>query len=213
MVTEPNPASFLLLLLLLLPAIFSAVDGGPRKFHITDDLRDVVDDEEDEAWKEWGKKKTSDEFDPPPSDMSNMELEEIQEAFMKRTMGPVFGFVKLRPGIKRTPDTVADLARKWTKMLRAGAMEVNLMGIDRSTVMFNMAEGRRSIELKEFVLNQPEAYEIKIGDNLFRRQGDPPLEQVIEQIHRTKNEASDGTSHDEEEKEEKEEEKDLKEEL
>ncbi|CAL1377333.1 unnamed protein product [Linum trigynum] len=49
-----------------------------------------------------------------------MELEQIQEAFMKRTMGSVFGFVKLRPGVKRTP-------------------------------------------LKEFVLNQPEAYEIKIG--------------------------------------------------
>ncbi|CAI0430753.1 unnamed protein product [Linum tenue] len=202
MATEPNPASFLLLLLLLLlPSIFAT----GKKFHITDDLRDVVDDEEDEAWKEWGKKKTSDVFDPPPSDMSGMELEQIQEAFMKRTMGPVFGFVKLRPGVKRTPDTVADLARKWTKMLRAGAMELNLMGIDRSTIMFNMAEGRRSLELKEFVLNQPEAYEIKIGDNLFRRKGDPPLEQVIEQIHRAKNEASDGTSHDEEVEEKEEE--------
>ncbi|CAL1381786.1 unnamed protein product [Linum trigynum] len=94
---------------------------------------------------------------------------------MKRTMGSVFGFVKLRPSVKRTPDTVADLARKWTKMLRAGAMELNLMGIDRSTIMFNMAEGRHSLELKEFVLNQPEAYEIKIGFE-SRRKGDPPLE-------------------------------------
>ncbi|CAI0458507.1 unnamed protein product [Linum tenue] len=210
MATEPNPASFLLLLLLLLlPSIFAT----GKKFHITDDLRDVVDDEEDEAWKEWGKKKTSDVFDPPPSDMSGMELEQIQEAFMKRTMGPVFGFVKLRPGVKRTPDTVADLARKWTKMLRAGAMELNLMGIDRSTIMFNMAEGRRSLELKEFVLNQPEAYEIKIGDNLFRRKGDPPLEQVIEQIHRAKNEASDGTVEEEHHEREEEEEEDPKDEL
>ncbi|CAN1138298.1 hypothetical protein LINPERHAP2_LOCUS10592 [Linum perenne] len=185
MAAKYNPSS-LFLALLFLPSLFSAVEGGLRKFHITDDLSDVVDDEEDEAWKEWGKKKTDDEFDPPPSDMSNMGIEEIQEALMKRNMAPVFGFIKLRVGVKRTPDMVAGIAKKWTKMLRAGATEVNLMGIDRGTIMFNMADGRRSLELKEFVLNQTEAYEIKIGDNLFRRKGDAPLENVIEELQRAK---------------------------
>ncbi|CAN1297308.1 hypothetical protein LINPERPRIM_LOCUS23403 [Linum perenne] len=102
MAAKYNPSS-LFLALLFLPSLFSAVEGGLRKFHITDDLSDVVDDEEDEAWKEWGKKKTDDEFDPPPSDMSNMGIEEIQEALMKRNMAPVFGFIKLRVGVKRTP--------------------------------------------------------------------------------------------------------------
>lgn len=38
-----------------------------------------------------------------------------------------------------------------------------------------------SIQLKEFLLNQPEAYEVKIGDQVFRRPGDPPLDQVIKE--------------------------------
>jgi hypothetical protein len=40
--------------------------------------------------------------------------------------------------------------------------------------------------LKDFVLNQPEAYEIKIGDQVFRRPGDPPLEEVLAELHNEK---------------------------
>ncbi|CAL9007206.1 unnamed protein product, partial [Prunus brigantina] len=43
-----------------------------------------------------------------------------------------------------------------------------------------------SLQLKEFVLNQPEAYEIKIGDQVFRRPGDPPLEEVVEKLQNEK---------------------------
>ncbi|CAL9007306.1 unnamed protein product, partial [Prunus brigantina] len=39
---------------------------------------------------------------------------------------------------------------------------------------------------EEFVLNQPEAYEIKIGDQVFRRPGDPPLEEVVEKLQNEK---------------------------
>lgn len=38
-------------------------------------------------------------------------------------------------------------------------------------------------QLKDFVLNEPEAYEIKIGDQVFRRPGDPPLEEVFVKLH------------------------------
>lgn len=101
-----------LFFLLVLPLIFSPngefvrfAEGGKRRIHITDDLDDVVDDEEDEAWKQWGKKHTpsDDKFDPPASDLSNMNLQEIQEMMMKQHSGPVFGFVKLRLGVRRTP--------------------------------------------------------------------------------------------------------------
>jgi hypothetical protein len=37
---------------------------------------------------------------------------------------------------------------------------------------------------KKFILGQAEAYEFKIGDQVFRRPGDPPLEQVIEMLRR-----------------------------
>ncbi|KVI06765.1 hypothetical protein Ccrd_014878, partial [Cynara cardunculus var. scolymus] len=49
--------------------LVSGVLGGKNaRIHIPDELDDVVDDEEDEAWKEWGQKKklTEEKFDPPP---------------------------------------------------------------------------------------------------------------------------------------------------
>ncbi|XWS77010.1 hypothetical protein CRYUN_Cryun01aG0227100 [Craigia yunnanensis] len=178
----------LLLLLIVLPLVFSpiGVEGGKRRIHITDDLDDVVDDDEDEAWKEWGKKKSSQEFDPPPSDFDKMELSQIQEEVMKRHMGPAFGFVKLRLGIPRDQDMVAEIAMKWTKLLRTGALGVKFMGIDLSTIMFNLEDGQKILELKEFILSQDEAYEIKIGDQVFRRPGDPPLDEVAEQLRQSK---------------------------
>ncbi|XP_061998028.1 uncharacterized protein LOC133715525 [Rosa rugosa] len=184
------PFSFLVAVLVffILPLIFSQnggyvrfAEGGKRRVHITDDLDDVVDDEEDDTWKEWGKKSTQ-TFDPPPNDLSKMELSEIQAEMMKRHSGPVFGFIKLRLGVKRTRDMVAEIAMKWSKVLRTGSIGVRFMGVDMSTIMVTMERGQDMTELKEFVLNQPEAYEIKIGDQVFRRPGDPPLDQVVEKL-------------------------------
>ncbi|CAM8974467.1 unnamed protein product [Rhodiola kirilowii] len=186
-----------LLLIVLLAAIltFSTIpiaDAGKKKIHITDDLDDVVDDEEDESWKEWGKKKQAaeSEFDPPP-DFSKMEMMDIQEEMMKRQIGPVFGFVKLRLGVKRTADMITELAMKWTKVARTGAIEAQFMGVDSSTIMFTMQRGKDSTELREFVLSQPEAYEIKISDSVYRRPGDPPLEEVIERMRAEKERSGD----------------------
>uniref|UniRef100_A0A7N0R8C1 Mesoderm development candidate 2 n=1 Tax=Kalanchoe fedtschenkoi TaxID=63787 RepID=A0A7N0R8C1_KALFE len=176
-------SSFLLIILLL---SFAAAQIADAKIHITDDLDDVVDDEEDESWKEWGKKKAAgSEFDPPP-DFSKMELMDIQEEMMKRQVGPVFGFVKLRLGIKRTADMISELAMKWTKVSRTGAIEAQFMGVDSATIMFTMQRGLDSTQLREFVLSQPEAYEIKIGDSVYRRPGDPPLEVVIDRMRADK---------------------------
>ena len=36
------------------------------------------------------------------------------------------------------------------------------------------------------MFDQSEAYEIKIGDQVFRRPGDPPLEEVIEKLQKEK---------------------------
>ena len=107
--TPPVPFLLALLLLLILPFIFSPngefvrfAEAGKRRVHITDDLDDVVDEEEDDTWKEWGKKtKPSSDFDPPP-DLSKMDKSQIQAEMMKRQTGPAFGFVKLRMGEKRT---------------------------------------------------------------------------------------------------------------
>ncbi|XP_075643849.1 uncharacterized protein LOC142615051 [Castanea sativa] len=181
----------ILLFLLLsqnLKPVREAEAAAKRTIHITDDLDDVVDEEEDEAWKEWGKKSTpSGHSVLRPSDLSKMSEAEIQAEMMKRHSGPSMGFVKLRLGVHRTPDMVAEIAMKWTKVLRTGAIGVRFMGVDRSTIMFTMERGQDTAELKEFVLDQPEAYEIKIGDQAFRRPGDPPLEEVLAKLHNEKN--------------------------
>ncbi|XP_073291218.1 uncharacterized protein [Primulina huaijiensis] len=162
-------------------------EASKRRIHIDDNLDDVVDDEEDEAWREWGKNKQP-EFDPPPTDFTGMGLQEMQEELMKRQLGPVFGFVKLVPGTRRTPEMVSDVAMKWTNVARTGAIEATFTGVDLSTIMFTMQKGQDSLELKEFILSQSDAYEIKIGDQLFRRPGDRPFEEVFEKIQTEKDE-------------------------
>ncbi|XP_052192877.1 uncharacterized protein LOC127801632 [Diospyros lotus] len=165
-------------------------EAGKRRVHITDDLDDVVDDEEDEAWREWGKKSTPpSKFDPPPLDFSDKEMPQLQAEMLKRQFGPVFGFIKLRLDLPRTPETVSEIAMKWTKLSRTGSIETQFMGFDLNTVMFTMEKGQDSIELKEFVLNQPEAYEIKIGDQVFRRPGDPPLEEEVVKLRQERSKA------------------------
>ncbi|KAM6544354.1 hypothetical protein CsatB_008801 [Cannabis sativa] len=66
------------------------------------------------------------------------------------------------------------------------------MGVDLSTIMFTMERGQDVSELKEFVLGQAEAYEVKIGDQVFRRPGDLPLEEVIEELQKKKTTQNDG---------------------
>jgi hypothetical protein len=39
-------------------------------------------------------------------------------------------------------------------------------------------------------LSQEEAYEFKIGDQIFRRPGDPPLDQVIDKLQKEKGDRS-----------------------
>ncbi|KAI3444523.1 hypothetical protein Pfo_001188 [Paulownia fortunei] len=190
-----NPSIQFLLLLLLTATqtckIYRFADASQRKIHIPDELEDVVDDEEDDAWREWGKTKKQPDFDPPPTDFTKMGLQEMQEEMMKRQQGPVFGFVKLRPGTPRTPELVSEIAMKWTKVARTGAIEAKFTGVDVSTIMFTMQKGQDTLELKEFLLSQSEAYEIKMGDQLFRRPGDPSFEEVFEKLQAEKSKGYD----------------------
>ena len=96
---------FVLLIATGTGGFYRLAEGAKRRIHVADNLDDVVDDEEDEAWKEWGKKKstTRPQFDPPPDDFSNMDVAEMQAEMLKRQGGPVFGFAKLRIGPRRTP--------------------------------------------------------------------------------------------------------------
>lgn len=42
---------------------------------------------------------------------------------------------------------MAEIAMKWTKLLRTGALGVKFMGIDLSTIMFNVEGGQKLLEV------------------------------------------------------------------
>ncbi|KAJ0797564.1 hypothetical protein HanPI659440_Chr04g0175221 [Helianthus annuus] len=182
----------LCLLFFFLLLIINGVVGTKKRVHIPDDLHDVEDNEEDEAWIEWGQKKkmTEEEFDPPPENFSDLDITQMQEEIMKRQVGLSYGFVKLRLTDHRTPDMVSDIAEKWTNLARTGAIEVTFMGFDITTVMFSLQNAQNTYEVKEFVLSQPESYEIKMGDRFFRRPGDPPYDDLLKELHKSKKKRS-----------------------
>lgn len=95
------------LLLILIVSNNNVVFGTKKRVHIPDDLHDVHDNEEDEAWIEWGQNKrmTEKEFDPPPDDFSDLNFTQMQDEVMKRQVGMSYGFVKLRLDDHRTPVT------------------------------------------------------------------------------------------------------------
>ncbi|KAL2643154.1 hypothetical protein R1flu_010741 [Riccia fluitans] len=174
------PAVVMLLVFLWIPTL----EAGKRRVHIPDDLSDVVDNEEDEAWKEWGKPKPRlrPEYDPPPDFKDGMDVGEYQKELIKRQFGPSMGFAKLRIDVPRELDEAPRIAGKWTELLKTGSIDSNLVAVDKNTIMFTIPNGQDALEVKDFVLSQPEAYEFKLGQNTFRRPGDPELEVVIERM-------------------------------
>lgn len=50
------------------------------------------------------------------------------------------------------------------------------------------------MQLKDFILSQADAYEIKIGDQFFRRHGDPPFDEVFNMSQSEKKEVDHGSS-------------------
>ncbi|PWA77864.1 mesoderm development candidate 2 [Artemisia annua] len=176
-------------LILFIAFVTINVTATKKRVHIPDDLHDVKDNEEDEAWIEWGQKKrmTVEEFDPPPENFSDLDFTQMQEEVMKRQVGQSYGFVKLRlTDDPRTPNMVSEIAEKWTNLAKTGAIGVIFMGFDLTTVMFTLQNAQDTLEFKDFVLDQPEAYEIKMGDQLFRRPGDPPFEDLLKELHKSK---------------------------
>uniref|UniRef100_A0ACD5WH89 Uncharacterized protein n=1 Tax=Avena sativa TaxID=4498 RepID=A0ACD5WH89_AVESA len=178
----PPCALAFFLLVLLCGAAGTAL--GAKRHAIPDDLRDVVDDEEDEDWRHWGAPAKLP--DRPPPDLTRMDPATLRAELLRAQTGPSLGFVKLRLGVRRSQQDVMGMATRWTSVLRTGSVAPKFVAVDYGTLMFTMDRGRDLLELKEFILGQPEAYEFKIGDQFFRRPGDPPLDQVIETLRREK---------------------------
>ncbi|MCO5580511.1 hypothetical protein L7F22_034379 [Adiantum nelumboides] len=136
--------------------VFQAAEA--KKVHIPDELDDVVDEDEDEEWKAWGKSKPKPPppFDPPPDDLSSLSPLQIQEEMLKRHMGTAMGFVKLRLGVQRSKDEITSIAEKWTKLLRTGSISAKIMAVDVNTIMFIIEDGQSIAEeyIEEFKISR-----------------------------------------------------------
>ena len=128
---------------------------GAKRAAIPDDLRDVVDDEEDEEWRHWGAGSGArDVPDRPPPDLSRMDPAALRAEILRGHGGPSLGFVKLRPGVRRTREEVAGIATRWSNVLRTGSVAAKFVAVDFGTLMFTMERGRDMRELKEFILGR-----------------------------------------------------------
>ena len=124
--------------------------------------------------------------DGQPPDLAGMDPAALQAELLRRHAGPSFGFVKLRLGVRRSQEEVMGIATRWTNVLRTGSVAAKFVAVDFGTLMFTMDTGQDILEVKEFILSQPEAYEFKIGNQAFRRPGDPPLDEVVEMLQKQK---------------------------
>ncbi|KAG2543459.1 hypothetical protein PVAP13_9NG748300 [Panicum virgatum] len=101
---------------------------GAKRQPIPDDLRDVVDDEEDAEWRNWGASHSR--GDGPPPDLSRMDPPALQAELLRGQTGPSFGFVKLRPGTPRCREDVVGIATRWSNVLRTGSVEAKFVAVD-----------------------------------------------------------------------------------
>ncbi|KAG8073463.1 hypothetical protein GUJ93_ZPchr0006g45984 [Zizania palustris] len=131
---------------LLCAAVETAL--GMKRVSITDDLRDVVDDEEDDDWRHWGTAPARGPGDDgPPPDLSRMDPAALQAELLRRHAGPSFGFVKLRVGVPRSQDGVVRIATRWSNVLRTGSVAAKFVAVDFGTLMFTMDRGQDILEV------------------------------------------------------------------
>jgi hypothetical protein len=141
-----------LLLVLVLAGPISTAAGAKRRA-IPDDLRDVVDDEEDEDWRHWGAPAARRDLpNPPPPDLSRMDPAALRAEVLRGQTGPSLGFVKLRLGVRRSQEDVMGIATRWSSVLRTGSVPAKFVAVDFGTLMFTMERGRDLLEVRRTIL-------------------------------------------------------------
>ena len=142
------PCALIVVLLCLSGAASTAL--GAKRYAIPDDLRDAVDDEEDEDWRHWGAPAALP--DRPPPDLSRMDPAALRAELLRGQTGPSLGFVKLRLGVRRSREDVVGIATRWSGVLRTGAVAAKFVAVDFGTLMFTMERGRDVLEVRRVLL-------------------------------------------------------------
>eukprot|EP00271_Cylindrocystis_brebissonii_P015857 TRINITY_DN38903_c0_g1_i1.p1 TRINITY_DN38903_c0_g1~~TRINITY_DN38903_c0_g1_i1.p1 ORF type:complete len:242 (+),score=37.44 TRINITY_DN38903_c0_g1_i1:212-937(+) len=172
---------FGLLSFLLFSSLLIECSAQKPRVRIPNNLDDVVDSEEDEDWKEWGKvpepKLPKGAYHEGSKTMNMGLMQEFTAAKMK---SEVYGWIKLRPDDKRTDEDLPRLAFEWTKLLQSGHIKGAFRPIDIRTIWFQLADDRTLPEFqKNFIFERPEVYEYRLMDTVLRRKGDKPLSKIL----------------------------------
>jgi len=167
--------SALLALVCLIALAAEPAVGQRRGPKIPDDLHDVVDDEEDDDWKSWGRTKRDNPPDKePPFEIGNGPID-MSKVMNQQKAGPQLTFARLRPDPTRTKEEVDEIGMRWSALLRTGGMADQIYPIDEGTILISIIDGKYMDEIKKFVLTRDEAYEFEWKNQKFRRPGDPEL--------------------------------------
>lgn len=172
------PWRLVLLSAVLLGAWAAARAGAsltrPR-LKVPTDLSDVEDDEEDDAWREWGQPKV-------PKDVykdGRVDFGAVQKMAAYRMKGPAWGFIRLQYDRHRTREKVVQLGHAWTGLMLTAHVKAKFFVLDTNTLYVRLEDERQIEEVVEFVLEQEDGYEVKVGDRFFRQPGDPPSTEVV----------------------------------
>jgi len=134
----------------------TAAKRGPR---IPDDLENVVDSEEDEAFKAWGQRKVKEEG-LPKTPQGGAQL-----AFARLTPDPTG---------ERTLDDVNVIASRWATLLRSGGMSETVYAVDDSTVLISLPDGNVISEVREFLWSQAAVQSFEWNSQVWLKGEDRP---------------------------------------
>jgi|TARA_B110000967_G_scaffold209126_1_gene263891 hypothetical protein len=135
--------------LALLPC--ATAKRGPR---ISDNLDDVVDSEEDEAFLEWGRRTVVDDGLP------QMTQSGAQLAFARLIPLPVG---------TRSIEDVNVLASQWATLLRSGGMSEQAYAVDDTTILMSIPNAKLMPEVREFLWLQPSVQSFEWNSEMWMK--------------------------------------------
>eukprot|EP00898_Chlorokybus_atmophyticus_P001170 jgi/Chlat1/2053/Chrsp17S02526 len=185
MASSASSSAWLLLLsVTLLLLLNEFADAHRRRIHVTDDLSEVVDDEEDEDFKAWGATKPKPE--PEPMDITNMMQmgddgkPDISAMLAAQQQGPAMGFVKLKPGTTKRQSDLEQLAAKWDTLIRSGMIQPKFYPIEENTILITVESGKELLEVRQFILEQPEVLHLDWNQQRYTLKGNKIVTSAID---------------------------------
>ncbi|GBG69167.1 hypothetical protein CBR_g3867 [Chara braunii] len=141
-------------------SLFLSVMVAKPHVRIPDNLEDVVDDEEDEEWRRWGRFKSYPPKNDPDTlvDFSGMGANEVVRS--SRPRGAIC-FAKLREGAFATKEETRAAGTRWSDVMLSGGLYHKSYVVDENTVAFTPEDTDMVDEMKRFLLLQPEISEFQ----------------------------------------------------